>query len=146
LTALTSVTQATTIASNSKGWYYDLGLTSNVAFRVVVNPIAYNGIVVFSALLTSGDACTPTGNSEVYALNYATGVSVLQPTVSNSTTPAAYYSISGSVTSEKVFIANGTANLDVGTNSTGLPTPIPWNPTTSSAARILNWREIPTAE
>jgi type IV pilus assembly protein PilY1 len=146
LTAVTDVTQGITLSSTSKGWYYDLGTSSGIAWRVVLNPVAYNGIVIFSALLTSGNACSPGGNSEVYAVNYSTATSVLQPIASSPNTPAANYPIAGAVTSEKVFLNNGTPQLDVGTSSTGAPTQIPWNASTSGYTRILNWREIPTAE
>jgi hypothetical protein len=53
--------------------------------------------------------------------------------------------IAGEVNSEKVFLNNGTATFEVGTQNGG-PIPVPWNPQTGGSTRILNWREIPTAQ
>ena len=146
LTQVTNVLQGVTISATSKGWYYDLGISGGIGWRVVVNPAAYNGIVAFSALLTSGNACSPGGTSEVYAVNYANATSVIQSSLGSSTT-VADVAISGNVTGEK-FFTNATTGLPdfvVGNSSGGIPS-IPLNYGTTSSTRLLNWREIPTAE
>jgi type IV pilus assembly protein PilY1 len=148
LTPVTDVTAGiTTLPAAFKGWYYDLGLdsASGVAWRVDQNPIAYNGIVSFSALLPAiTDPCKPSGHSEVYAVNYATAKSVIQAS-STSSTIVAYYSIASAVTSEKFFMNNGNPELVVGCAS-GCVTPIPASLNTPIATRLLNWREVPSAE
>jgi type IV pilus assembly protein PilY1 len=182
LTQVTDVTKSITLSATSQGWYYDLGTSSGIGWRVVVNPIAYNGFVIFSALLTSGNACTPAGNSEVYVLNYTNAKSDTQASSTDSTI-VAFTSIAGDVTSERIFsnpANNGNPQLIVGSSGPptaaadggtgtgggtgggatgpggatctincddgGVPLPIPANLTSPLFTRILNWREIPTAE
>jgi type IV pilus assembly protein PilY1 len=145
LTPVTDVTQGITLPTTSKGWYYDLGTSAGTGYRVVVNPVAYDGIVAFSALLTSGNACSPSGNTEVYAVNYATAKSVIQASAT-STTVVPYYSVPSAVTSEKIFTNNGTPELVVGCNAANCMYVPPINFNTAITTRLLNWREIPTAE
>jgi type IV pilus assembly protein PilY1 len=147
----TSLVASASVPSTSQGWYLDLGVTSSIGWRVVENPVAYDGVVAFSSLLTTGSACNPGGQSEVYAINYGTGLSVITNTQTNSTTPLAYVSVSSAVTNEKFFNDNGTSastnpQLEVGNSNGGAPTPIPTNLSTAINTRLLNWREIPTAE
>jgi type IV pilus assembly protein PilY1 len=147
----TSLVASASVPSTSKGWYLDLGVTSSIGWRVVENPVAYDGVVAFSSLLTTGSACNPGGQSEVYAINYGTGLSVITNTQTNSTTPLAYVSVSSAVTNEKFFNDNGSSTstnpqLEVGNSTGGPPTPIPTNLSTAINTRLLNWREIPTAE
>jgi type IV pilus assembly protein PilY1 len=146
LTPVTDVTLGVTLPAASKGWYYDLGIgTTGIAWRVDEDPIAYDGVVSFSALLTTTtDPCAPSGSSEVYAVNYATAKSVIQASLTSSTI-VAYYSIASAVTSEKFFMNNGNPELVVGCTS-GCITPIPANLNATVATRLLNWREIPSAE
>jgi hypothetical protein len=80
----------------------------------------------------------------VYAVNYATAKSVIQAS-STSSTIVAYYSIASAVTSEKFFMNNGNPELVVGCAS-GCVTPIPASLNTPIATRLLNWREVPSAE
>jgi type IV pilus assembly protein PilY1 len=141
LTQVTDVTAGVTIAATSNGWYFDLG----TGWRVVTNPVAYNGIVAFSALMTSTNACSPAGTSEVYAVNYATGTSVLNSTTTGSTTPAPYISFTTSVTNLKFVSNNGSAELIAGTTS-GSVSQVGANLSSTLATRLLNWREVPTAE
>jgi type IV pilus assembly protein PilY1 len=145
-----TVTTGVTVPSTSSGWYLDLGVNSGIAWRVVTNPVAYNGVVAFSALLTSGSACNPGGQSEIYAINYGTATSVLTNTQTNSTTPLPYVTDSSEVTNLKFFSnANSTnsgAQLEYGDTGKGGPYNVPTNPTGGIGTRLLNWREIPTAE
>jgi type IV pilus assembly protein PilY1 len=168
LKAVTDVTKGVTVPAGFNGWYYDLPAGS----RVVSEAVTYNGIVAFSALAMSSDPCSPQGSSDVYALNYATGVSVLNPTSTSSGTPAPFAAFSTSVNGIQFVSNNGTVELIVGTsastsastnsgssgssgsgtNGSGSSTstaPIYAPPGTYSntpATRLLNWREIPTAE
>jgi type IV pilus assembly protein PilY1 len=141
LTQVTDVTAGVTIPATSNGWYFDLG----TGWRVVTNPVAYNGIVAFSALMTSTNACSPAGTSEVYAVNYATGTSVLNSTTTGSTTPAPYISFTTSVTNLKFISNNGSPELIAGTTS-GSVSQVGANLSSTVATRLLNWREVPTAE
>jgi hypothetical protein len=87
--------------------------------------------------------------SEVYAINYGTATSVITNTQTGSTTPLPYYSVSSAVTNLKFFTnansANSGAQLEAG-NSGGGEQNIPTSPASGIGTRLLNWREIPTAE
>jgi type IV pilus assembly protein PilY1 len=137
LEPLTSLTAGVTVPAGFNGWYYDLP----TGFRVVSQAVTYNGIVAFSTLAMSTDPCSPQGSSDVYGLNYATGVSVLNST---------YVTFPVAVNALQFVSNNGTVELIAGTtgNSTNPPGPtqIPGNFTTPSSSRLLNWREIPSAE
>jgi type IV pilus assembly protein PilY1 len=141
LTPVTDVTQGATIPATSNGWYYDLG----ASWRVVTGAVAYNGIVAFAPLATSTNACSPSGTSEVYAINYATGTSVLSSNTTGSTTPAAYESFATAITNLTFVSANNTTELIAGTTA-GVISQVPANLSGTIATRLLNWLEIPTAE
>ena len=129
----------------AQGWYTDLGTTSNVGWRVVVNPVAYSGIASFSTLLPQGDACSPGGKSRVYAINYGSGTSVLT-TTNSSTTIIAYASFDNAIT-DLSFVTTVPNNPElVAGTSVGAVTPVPANLGSAIATRLLNWREIPTVE
>lgn len=60
------------------GWYIDLPRNgANVASRVILDPTTATSRVAFATILPSGDACTPSGTSRVYAINFGTGESAL---------------------------------------------------------------------
>jgi type IV pilus assembly protein PilY1 len=136
-----SLTSLNTLPATSDGWYTDLGIdpTSGIAWRVTINPVAYNGIVSFATLLTTADACSPGGQSRIYALNYATEQSVLQPT------SLPYFSSSNAVIGIRFAGANGNPEIFI-TNNTGGGQPVPATLTGTLATRILNWRQVPTAQ
>jgi len=164
LVAVTDVTAGITVPSGYNGWYFDLP----AGYRVVSAAAAYNGIVAFNALGMSTDPCSPQGSSNVYALNYSTGLSALGSTSTSTTTPAAYASFTTAVNNLQFLSNNGTVELIAGTsaattgpsivsasgssstpsgNTTGstvndVPVILSGSPTT----RMLNWREIPSAE
>jgi type IV pilus assembly protein PilY1 len=144
LTQVTNVTQGVTVPATSNGWYYDLG----TGWRVVINPTDYNGNVAFAALATTTNPCSPTGSSEVYVLNYATGTSVLSPTLANSTIPAAYFTTTtGVIKLEFVTSNNSSSGVEVIAGTTaGPPQKVPANLTGAISTRLLNWLEVPTAE
>ena len=138
-TDLTST--AMSLTPGQLGWYYDLGMTGGIGWRVIVNPQAYNGIVAFSSLLTlTNDPCNPSGNSRVYALDYSTGTSVLAPS-------QAYASFATAVINIRYTGANGNPEIVVGFSGGTVPfARVPANLTGTLATRILNWREVPTVE
>ncbi len=79
------------LSTQPLGWYTDLGIDagSGIAWRVILNPQAFNGIVTFATSLTTAtDPCSPQGSSRVYALDYATVDSVLLPTNVGDPTPS----------------------------------------------------------
>jgi type IV pilus assembly protein PilY1 len=142
LTPVTDITAGVTIATGSKGWYYDLP----AGYRVTSTPVTYNGIAAFSALVPTTDPCSPQGSSNVYAVNYSTGQSVLNPSVSGTTTPGVDVPFPSAVTNLKIVQTNGqTPELIAGT-TTGALSQVGANLTGTLATRLLNWREIPTAE
>jgi type IV pilus assembly protein PilY1 len=146
--ALTPVTATNlvggiTLSATSKGWYTDLGSDpagSGITWRIVVNPQAYNGIVAFTDVLTTSNACNPSGQSRVYAINYATVDSVLQPT------SIPFVSYTNQVVNLRFAGNNGKAEIVVGFSTLGsAPAEVPATLTGSVTTRLLNWREIPTA-
>jgi type IV pilus assembly protein PilY1 len=129
------------IPAGQQGWYTDLGIdpTSGIAYRVIIDPVAYNGIVAFTTVLTSvSDPCAPAGSSRVYAVDYSTATSVLQPS------PLPYLSSTNTIIGIRVAGANGTPEIIVGYNATPAVGKVNANLTSVLATRTLNWREIPT--
>ncbi|XAH23331.1 PilC/PilY family type IV pilus protein [Xylophilus sp. GW821-FHT01B05] len=138
LTALTNLTLPATFSSTSMGWYVDLGVDSSTgtAWRVIVNPTAGSGLVAFAATLTTPDACSPSGTSRLYVLNFGTGQSSLLNNV-------AYIPYTGAITDMAFVSANGTTRLVVGLNDGSVLSPS-ITPSASVSLHLLNWREIPT--
>jgi type IV pilus assembly protein PilY1 len=135
------------LLAGTKGWYTDLGIdsASGVSWRVILNPQAFNGIVTFATSLTTAtDPCSPQGSSRVYAIDYATINSVLQPTIAGDPVPS-FDQYAVSAINLRFAGANGSPEIVVGFTS-GIPEKVPANLTSSLATRILNWREIPTVE
>jgi type IV pilus assembly protein PilY1 len=145
LVGVADITVGVTVPAGYQGWYYDLPS----GYRVLSIPVAYDGVVAFSALVPTTDPCSPQGSSNVYAVNYATGQSVINSTETGS--PSPYMSFSSAVTNLRIVdinatsSSNGTATLLVGNANGSLSTP-PANLTGTVATRILNWRQIPTAQ
>ena len=148
LTAVSDVTAGIVLTAPSLGWYTDLGIdTTNIDWRMIVNPVAYNGIVVFTTLLPTGDSCSAQGHSRVYALNYGSGKSVLN----SNTTGFVYYG--DAITDLKIIGVNSSGvpgaspvpEIVVGTD-TGTLAKVNANLLGTIATRLLNWREVPTAD
>jgi type IV pilus assembly protein PilY1 len=143
LTALTTsqLTSINTLSATTQGWYTDLGIdpTSGIGWRMIIDPVSYNGIVAFTTVLTTvSDPCAPGGSSRVYALDYSSATSVLQPS------PLPYYSSANTIIGVRVAGNNGTPELIVGYNGTPAVGKVTANLTSPLATRTLNWREIPT--
>jgi type IV pilus assembly protein PilY1 len=147
LTPVSNITVGITLSGSSKGWYYDLGSSGGTAYRIVVTPRAYNGVVAFATLLTGGDACSPSGSSQVYAVNYLTGTSVISATQTGSSTNTgavtASVTTTNAVTDLRFVVLNGSPELLAGT-STGELKQIYASLSGTTATRLLNWRELPT--
>jgi len=142
MTPVADVTAGVVVPATSKGWYYDLPSGS----RVITVPklVAYNGIVAFSALVTSSDPCNPSGASNVYAMNYATATTVLSPIGSAASSPA-YVPFTYAVTNLSFVSANSNVELIAGDTS-GAVSQVKANLSGVVATRLLNWAEPPTAE
>ena len=137
LTQVTDPAAGATLSASSRGWYTDLGSSGGVALRIASDIETFNGIIAFSSLLTTGDACSPAGTSRVYVLDFGTGKTVL-------TSKLAYVPFTNAVTDLKFITANGSPQLIVG-DTTGAITKIDADLTSGTTLRLLNWREIPTA-
>ncbi|WP_076999888.1 PilC/PilY family type IV pilus protein [Variovorax sp. KK3] len=143
MTALSDTTLISGTANdftNKVGWYLDLGTTSSIAWRSVANATSFNGIVSFASLLTTGNACSPSGQSRIYAVNFGTGKSVLTPigTVS-------YVSNSAAITDLKFLSVDGRVRLVAG-DVQGALRNIGVQTGGGTTVRLLNWREVPTVD
>lgn len=128
--------------TNVMGWYFDLPVSSDVAERVNVNPTANNGIVAWAGNLPNGDACSPAGTSEIYAVSFGLGASVLTDSSGNAVASIA----ESSVVTEIGFVnVNGTTRLLAGTSS-GTVVNLPGTFSTSTTLKRMNWRMVPTAD
>ena len=137
LTALTNLTNGVTLPNTSRGWYLDLGTSSGTAWRLVAEPTAFSGIVAFAPLLPKGDVCSASGQSRIYAIDFATGKSVLTG-VSNG-----YIDVGATVTDLRFVGVDGTVRLVSG-DTAGALRNNPFTPPAGVGLRLLNWREVPT--
>jgi len=142
MTAFTSLLTANVVPSSSDGWYYDLP----TGLRIITQPTDYNGIVIFSATNpTTTDPCAPQGSSALFAVDYATGLSVLNSGTTTSPTVLTDVLSANLTTNVNVLNQNGNILLLTGDNK-GNNTLINANLTEPITTRILNWAELPTAE
>jgi len=128
----------TVVPADSLGWYLDLGTEGGIGLRMVASPTAFNGIVAFSSLLTSGDACSPSGQSRVYAIDFNTGRTVLA-------SGAAFAQYGTAITDLKFVGVDGRVRLISGDVRGDLRN-VGFTPPAGTALRLLNWREVPTAD
>lgn len=131
--------QTTIDFGTAVGWYIEFGVSANIGWRNVSNATAYNGVVAFSTLLTTGNACSPSGQSRIYAVNFGTGMSALIP----DGTP--FVSYPHAITDLKYISDNGTVRLVAGDVEGKQHVP-PVNLGGGTSLRLLNWREVPTVE
>jgi len=106
---------------------------------VNLNPVAYNGVVSFAALAPTGTACDLNGEGEVYSVNYATGVSVL------TSAPAGHVTFGAMVVNLKYVNTTYGAELIAGLSNKQVYK-VPETLTLVITTRLLNWRELPSAE
>jgi len=140
LTQVSSLTTAVTIPTDSRGWYYDLGKTNNIAWRIVVTPTAADGVALFTATLTSGDACSPAGQGRAYAVDYARGFSVLK-NPNNNGEIVEFVALNSSPTDNVLFKVDGVLRGLIG-DATGQTTELKLNTPGALGVRLINWREI----
>ena len=146
---LTPVTDLTSGLSEPTNWYIDLGTEAISSGPDKGMPNAWRvtdpAVIVrqggtyatFAAVLPTGDACEPSGHSHVYAVNVATGKSVLKE-------GRPYVSVSGMVIDMKLFLVQAKTRFLVGTDS-GQRKEIELQQP-SSIVTTTNWREIPVAD
>ena len=135
------------VVSPSQGWVTDLGIDagSGIGWRTVLNAQAFNGIVTFAtSLTTSNDPCSPQGTSRVYAVDYSTADSVLQATTVGP--PPPYINIGHMVNDLRFAGNNGTTELIGSHVDSDHGQDIRGSFSATLATRILNWREVPTAD
>ena len=140
LTGVASLTTSVVIPSTSRGWYYDLPLDNNVAWRITITPSAADGVALFTATLTSGDACSPAGQGRAYAVDYASGESVLA-SKTNPMESVAYLALGSSPTDNIIIKKDGTLGGVAG-GADGKTQEISFNKRASMNVRLINWREL----
>ncbi|MEJ7686399.1 MAG: PilC/PilY family type IV pilus protein [Variovorax sp.] len=138
LTPILNLASGATLPNNSLGWYLDLGMDSSIGLRLVNNPVAFDGIVAFASLLTTGDACSPGGSSRIYAIDFSNGSSALVPA-------GDYVGFTTSITDLRFISVDGKARLVAG-DVKGTLRNIGFRPPSSVGLRLLNWREVPTVD
>ncbi len=144
LKELTDLTKKVTIDPASQvGWWYDLGLgAGSLGWRVIIEPTAFNGIVAFSSMVPSGDTCSPSGSSRVYAVDLGTGQSKL---TNNGSAVSYLNSVAGVVGDLRFYSVSGKPRLIAGSDK-GEVKRQDGNWTTGLGVRRLNWRELPLAD
>ncbi|MDH6167929.1 type IV pilus assembly protein PilY1 [Variovorax boronicumulans] len=138
-------TTGITLSNTSMGWYLELGTDSTVSWRMVSTPSAFNGLVAFSSLLTTGDACSPSGRSRIYILNYGSGQSVLLPARTGYVESPTAVTELGFVDVTRTNGATGATTRDVRAiaGANGGPKDVDYDPSKGISLRLLNWREVP---
>lgn len=121
--------------ADAYGWYLDLGKDNQIGWRMVSTPVMYDNVIAFTTMLTNGDACSPAGQSRVYALDFGTGLSKLK---NNS---RGYEEFAQSITDIKLIGVDGEVRLIAGDNQGGL-TNLPVDIQSSASLNLLNWREV----
>jgi type IV pilus assembly protein PilY1 len=134
--ALPSVTGAA-------GWYINLGVDGTggnaVNWRAISPATAFSSTVSFSTTLPAGDACSPSGNSRVYAVDFGSGRTMLNDANGNA---LSYVSVEGVVTDLNFARVEGKTRLIYGT-SKGEPGKPSGNFDGRVLRKLLNWREMP---
>ena len=143
------------------GWYEELGVDTgtpavqasgsnpavpaiagtNIAWRVTSDSTSLAGSVAFAAILPNGSVCSPSGNSRVYARDYALATTTVKALVTGVLAPVLYVPVTGNVTDLRYLSVRGRAVLLSGAD-TGELKPIDINPLGSLSLRRLNWREL----
>lgn len=114
---------------------------TGIAWRVTSDSTSLAGSVAFAATLPNGSVCSPSGNSRVYARDYALATTTVKAPVNGSLAPVLYVSVTGNVTDLRYLSVRGKAVLLSGAD-TGELKPIDINPLGSLGLRRLNWREL----
>ena len=146
---LTAVTNADLVGNaaidfaNKAGWRLDLGVNGSgsaaTGWRVIANPSSVNGIVAFTSLLTTGNACSPAGQSRVYGIDFAKGKSALTDA------PNGFNFYDSAITDLRFVNVDRNTRLVAG-DVEGVLKNVGITPQTPGTLRLLNWREIPTVD
>jgi type IV pilus assembly protein PilY1 len=145
LRKLTDIRTKTTLnLATEIGWWFDLGASAGLGWRVLQDPSSFYGEVSFPTMLPSiADACSPSGKGRIYTIDLGTG----QSTVVNAsgTTVAYYESSSGSVTDLNNYSVGGKRKIYYCTDS-GICGLVDAKPIAAQAPRRMNWRELLLAD
>lgn len=144
LRRLTDLTQPVVLNYNSDmGWWLELGQVGvGPGWRVLSEPVSFSGTVAFTAMRPSGEVCSPSGSSRVFAIDLGTGKSTL---LDNGVTVAYVANVPGVVRDLRFYSVDGKARLRVGTD-TGATRALNGNWASVQPLRRLNWRELTTAD
>ena len=143
------------------GWYEELGVDTGtpavpasgsnpavpaipgtgIAWRVTSDSTSLAGSIAFAATLPNGSVCSPSGNSRIYARDYAVATTTVKALVGTVLSPVLYVSVAGNVTDLRYLSVRGRAVLLSGADSGELK-PIDINPLANMSLRRLNWREL----
>ncbi len=96
--------------------------------------------MAFSSLLTTGNACSPSGQSRIYAVNFGSGKSALTPEGTLS-----YVSNSAAITDLKFLGVDSRVRLISG-DVQGELRRVGVQTGAGTAVRLLNWREVPAID
>jgi type IV pilus assembly protein PilY1 len=145
LKELTDLTVKTTLDLASEiGWWFDLGNSAGLGWRVLQDPSSFYGEVSFSTMLPSiADACSPAGTGRIYTIDLGTGKSTLQNAAG--TTIAYFDGFSGSVTDLRNISVGGKRRLFWGSDNGSRGNLKPKSPAPQPPRR-MNWRELLLAD
>ena len=130
--------------ASQMGWYEDIGsdaASGSAAWRMVNELTTLSGSVAFASILPNGNACSPAGDSRVYARDYAAASTTVKIATNNAVSPALFVPQTGSVTDLRYLSVRGKPTLISGTD-TGSVRKIEINPVGGLTMRRLNWREL----
>jgi len=135
------------VSSTQMGWYLDLTgrddatRTDSASERVVINPVANDGVISWVGSIPSSDPCTPTGTARVYAVKYASASSVLYRNETDGRVVLGYITADkGLVKAQPVRQGNSIRIL--GTDPEGDPSLIGPGIGEPADPRVVNWRFI----
>lgn len=156
---LTGVTAPTKVM----GWYFDLGVTSNIAERVNIDMESDQGVVTVGVNLPNGQACNPEGSGRVLSMKVSNGKSMLVQTVNGVDTLVVSAPSSGMITTIAILNVAGQNRIYYGTaktQTTAIPVAVDDTKRCSDSTgqpvncldrtpnitwRRLNWREVQPA-
>lgn len=132
-------------ASTKMGWVFDLGSSSTgIGWRVITDPTNAAGVVSFASTLPNGDACSPSGRSRIYLIDFGTGKTEL---LDSSDAPLASIELNNAVSDVRMTRspAGKIENL-YGDNTGALDRSNRRHAANAATLRRINWRELPLAD
>ena len=110
---------------------------------MISDPQSYYGTVAYASTLPNGDACSPSGISRVYNIDFAVGDSKV---IDGSDAVIPYLQTTeGVVTDVRFLSVDGKRRLIIGTDL-GKVSNVDLEEPALQGFRRLNWREVPTIE